>query len=115
MWHRGRWFVARLGPGLGGPKGTKRAEGLAHLWSHKALDYVRVNLCTPLDWKGVHVGGDRRGRAALSKAPAAKLRPERCAAQAKSFFFVCFFVKPCSFEIVHSNRQKAFSGSLKWY
>lgn len=79
-------------PGQAGPKGTKRAEGLAHLWSHKALDYVRVNPCTPLDSEGVHMkgGGDPRGRVALSKAPAVKLRPQRCAAQANCFFVVFF-------------------------
>lgn len=32
--------------------------------------------------------GDRRGRVALSEAPAAKLRLERCAAQAESLVFL---------------------------
>lgn len=64
MWHRGWWFVARLGarPGQAGPKGTKRTKGLAHLWSHKALDYVRVNLCTPLDGEGVYIGASKEER-----------------------------------------------------
>lgn len=83
MWHRGWWFVAGWGPGRArpgrsGPVGT-------HLWSHKALDYVRVNPCTPLDSDG---GG--RGHRKLSKAPAVKLRPQRRAAQADSLF--CFFL-----------------------
>lgn len=89
MWHRGWWFVARPGqarPGQSSLNGTESAEGLAHLQSHKALDYVRVNPCTPVDRKVYRC----KEVGSLSNSPAVKLRPQRCAAQANSFVFLCF-------------------------
>lgn len=82
MWHRGWRFVARLGPGRARLGRFEKGAWLL-FGPIKHLIYVRVNLCTPLDRKDVCMG--RRKGVALSEAPAAKLRLERCAAQAESF------------------------------
>ena len=62
-------------------------EGLARLWSHKALDFCQGESVHSAGRVGCAHGKIKGGRVALLEAPAAKLRLKRYAAQAESFFF----------------------------